>query len=182
MQHFWIGTQIAVNDEREELVKVFVDLPNHWLWKGESMWARALGKDLYELENSPFCAYGLNYKDVVLAQADSPSDKPRIRRVERRSGHRTLRFRFPAEVDRSDRDSMLDKLNRLGTSFEGHEYRFFSLDAPPSADYQAVCDQLFVWEADGVLEYETCEERVPGSFDESPEHEAGADEPPQNRP
>ena len=166
-----------MKDEREELVKVFVDLPNHWLWKGESMWARFLGNDLYELENSPFCAYGLNYKDVVLARPETESEKPRICRVERRSGHRTLRFRFPADVDRSDRDSMLAQLNGLGTSFEGHEYRFFSLDVPPSANYQAVCDQLFAWEADGVVEYQTCEERVPGSFDATPDHEADAAEP-----
>jgi hypothetical protein len=143
LQRFRIGTRIAVNDEREELVKVFVDLPNHWLWKGESMWARALGDDLYELRNSPFCAYGLNYRDVVLAKAESPSEKPRIRHVERSSGHRTLRFRFAAEVSRSDRDTMLAQLNKLGTTFEGHEYRFFSLDVPPVADYQAVCNQLF---------------------------------------
>jgi hypothetical protein len=159
-----------MDDKQEELVKVFVDLPNHWLWKGESMWARALGNDRYELNNSPFCAYGLNYKDVVLAQRGSTSEKPRILRVERRSGHRTLRFRFNTEVDRLDRDSMLGRLNQLGASFEGDEYRFFSLDVPPSADYQAVCDQLFVWEANGVLEYETCEERVPGSFDDAFEH------------
>ena len=167
-----------MKDDRKELIKVFVDLPNHWLWKGESMWARALGSDLYELENSPFCAYGLNYKDVVLARAQSPSEKPRICRVERCSGHRTLRLRFPAEVARSDRDSMLAQLNSLGTSFEGHEYRFFSLDVPPTTDYQAICDQLFAWEADGVLEYETCEERMPGSFDDAPDDEPGATERP----
>jgi len=160
----------ADGEERgKKLVKVHVDLPNHWLWKGESMWARALGDDLYELLNSPFCAYGLNYKDVVFAQAAKPSEKPRIQRLERRCGHRTLRFRFPTEVDRSRRDGMLAQLNRLGATYEGHEYRFFSLDVPPSADYQAVCDQLSAWEAGGVLEYETCEERVPGSFDDAPE-------------
>lgn len=100
-----------MNGEREELVKVFVDLPNHWLWKGESMWARALGMDLYELDNSPFCAYGLNYKDVVFARPNSPSEKPRICRIERRSGHRTLRFNFAEEADRHTRDRILSQLN-----------------------------------------------------------------------
>ena len=66
---------------------------------------------------------------------------------------------------------MIDALNRLGTSFEGHENRFFSLDVPPESNYQAVCDQLFAWEVGGALEYETCEERVPGSFDCPPELE-----------
>lgn len=132
------------------------------------MWARALGDDLYELNNSPFSAYGLNYRDVVLAVAENPSEKPRIRRLERRSGHRTLRFMFPDEVARSERDRLLESLTGMGTSFEGHEYRFFSLDVPPNTDYQTICDQLSAWETRGILEYETCEERVPGSFDDSP--------------
>src|SRR5689334_16998522 len=110
---------IAVSDTQKDLVKVYVDLPNHWMYKGESMWARALGNDLYELDNSPFCAYGLNYKDVVFALADNPSQKPRILRIDRRGGHRTLRFRFPATVDRSDRDRFMEKLVGMGTSFEG---------------------------------------------------------------
>jgi hypothetical protein len=166
-----------VNDARENFVKIFVDLPNHWLWKGESMWARALGGDLYELGNSPFCAYGLNYKDVVLAVAESPSEKPRIRHLERRSGHRTLRFRFPEAVSRSERDGFLEQLTGMGTTFEGHEYRFFSLDIPPSTDYQTIGDQLSAWETRGLLEYETCEERVPGSFDAAPDRDTDAAEP-----
>jgi hypothetical protein len=165
-----------MTDEREDLVKVFVDLPNHWDCKGESMWARALGDDLYELENSPFCAYGLNYKDVVCAKAESSFEKPRILRIERRSGHRTLRFRFHAEVGRADRDRWLGELNQLGSSYEGDGYRFFTLDIPPGVDYQTICDKLFAWETDGVLEYETCEERAHQSFDDAPELETDADE------
>jgi hypothetical protein len=160
-----------MNDDPGTLVKVFIDLPNHWLWKGESMWARALGNDLYELENSPFCAYGLNYKDVVHAVAERPTEKPRISRIERRGGHRTLRFRFPDKVDRPERDRILGKLTGMGTSFEGDDYRFFSIDIPPSTDYQTICDQLFAWETDSLLEYETCEERVPGSFDDAPDRD-----------
>jgi hypothetical protein len=135
------------------------------------MWARALGNDLYELENSPFCAYGLNYKDVVLAVAESSSEKPRIRRIERHGGHRTFRFRFPDSVNRSERDSILEKLTGMGTSFEGHEYRFFSVDVPLSTDYQTIRGQLSAWEADNILEYETCEERVPHSFDDAPDQD-----------
>jgi len=135
-----------LNDNRENLVKVFIDLPNYWLWKDESMWAPALGNDLYELDNSPFCACGLSYKDVVLAIAESPSQKPRVLRIEWRGGHRTLRFRFPENVDRPERDRILEKLTGMGTFLEGGGYCLSSLDVPPSTDYQAVCDQLFALE------------------------------------
>jgi hypothetical protein len=101
-----------------DLVKVFVDLPNHWNTKGESMWARPLGNDLYELHNSPFSAYDLNYLDVVVAISAEPQLKPQIRRVERRSGHQTLRLIFKAETDRLQRDEILSKLNDLGATYE----------------------------------------------------------------
>jgi hypothetical protein len=152
-----------------ELVKVFVDLPNHWDTNGESMWARALGDDRYELQNSPFSAYDLNYLDIVVATSADPTKKPQIHRVERRSGHKTLRFVFKTEIDRKARDRMLAELNSIGVTYEGSNYRLFSLDIPPGQSYQAVCDKLWEWEQSGVLEYETCEARVPGSFDGAPE-------------
>jgi hypothetical protein len=157
--------------DEDELVKLHLDLPNHWLWKGESMWARPLGGGLYELENSPFCAYGLNYKDVVLARSDNPAVKPTILSVERRGGHRTLRFIFSKSLDGVERDRILGELNQLGATFEGHKNRMFSLDIPPDKNYQAICDELMTREREGLLEYETCEERVPGSFDDRPQSE-----------
>jgi hypothetical protein len=75
----------------EDLVKVRVDLPNQPGNSGESMWARPLGGDLYELHNSPFYAYDFNYLDVVYAVSGNPDHKRLIIRVERRSGHRALR-------------------------------------------------------------------------------------------
>ena len=35
--------------ENEELTKIVLDLPNHWAAGGESMWAKPLGENLYEL-------------------------------------------------------------------------------------------------------------------------------------
>jgi hypothetical protein len=37
------------SEEREGLLKVYVDLPNHWYTGGESLWAKSLGDDLYEM-------------------------------------------------------------------------------------------------------------------------------------
>lgn len=41
----------------------------------------------------------------------------------------------------------------------------------PSADYDTICEKLSELEAEAILEFETCEERVPGSFDDLPEVE-----------
>jgi hypothetical protein len=90
-------------DDAEALIKVHVDLPNHWLVKGEAIWALSLGDDLYEIRSVPFGAYGLNCLDVVLATADSPSLKPEIRKVIRRSGHRTSRLMFHEGITKEQR-------------------------------------------------------------------------------
>src|SRR5262249_4817112 len=78
----------------DELTKVHVELPNHGATGGESLWAKPLGDDLYQLDNVPFHAYGLNYGDVVRATEDSPELKPEIREVVRPSGHQTIRVFF----------------------------------------------------------------------------------------
>jgi hypothetical protein len=158
-----------MSSSKEELIKVLVELPNHWATSGESMWARPVGNDLYELENSAFYAYDLNYRDVVCAVADDPRHKPIVRRVERRSGHRTLRVLFLKQVSDPQRTLLLKGLDRFGVTWEGADGRLFSLDIPAESHYQPVCDQLWAWEEAGLLEYESCEARVPGSFDDAPQ-------------
>jgi hypothetical protein len=150
----------------EKLTKVHVDLPNHWATGGESMWAVELGDDLYELRNVPFHAYDLNFGDVVYATADSPDLKPEIRRVVRRSGNQTLRVLFAKDQSEETMLSLLHSLKPLEVSFERGKDRFFALDLEPSADVQRVREVLDDWENQGWAHYETCEARVPDSFDE----------------
>jgi len=155
-------------DDVSDLVKVVVYLPNHWDTNGESMWARPLGDDLYELHNSPFSAYDLNYLDVVVALSNKPGLKPQIRRIERRSGHKTLRLMFKTETAHAARGQILAKVNDLGATYENANSTLYSLDIPLSENYQRLCDHLWSWEQAGALHYETCEARVPGSFDAAP--------------
>lgn len=153
-------------NSNDGLVKILVDLPN--LGTGESMWARPLGSDLYELHNTPFYAYGLSYLDVVYAQADGPDHKPAVKRLERSSGRRTLRVLFEESASKSERIPLLNRLDQYGVTWEGASHGLFALDIPSNSDYQAVCDQLWKWEQDGLLQYETCECRIDGSFDGEP--------------
>jgi hypothetical protein len=162
--------------EREELTGIRVDLPNHWATGGESMWARPLGNDTYELRNTPFYAYGLNFLDVVEACAETPDRKPTVIRVTKRSGHRTLRVRLSDAVPVRERRALLDSLVTYGASFEGRDDSFFAIDIAPTGDYRAVCERLAALERAGVLDYETCEARVADSFDDvPPEPGTGAD-------
>lgn len=47
-----------------------------------------------------------------------------------------------------------------------------AIDVHPEAEYQAICDQLWQWEQEGLLEYETGEARVANSFDDKPDDDA----------
>ena len=154
--------------EDEGLVKVLVDLPNHWATGAESMWAKPLGNDEYELRNSPFYAYGLNWGDVVKAVAPEPDLKPIVLDVVRSSGNRTLRIHFQKSIARPEQLKYLDDLAQLGLSYERAGQTLIALDIDKDSDYGAICDNLWALEEQGILEYETCEQRAEGRFDDGP--------------
>jgi uncharacterized protein DUF4265 len=150
------------------LTKVRVDLPHHPTTGGEALWAYPIGSDLYELRNVPMFAYGLNYRDIVLATSDSPDALPEIRKVVKRNGHRTLRVVFATNVPEAKKVELLQSLRFLSTSFERATDRFFALDLAPRADLARVRAVLDDWNARGWSEYETCEPRSRGRFDDTP--------------
>ena len=155
--------------DNENLVKIIIDLPNHWTTGGESMWACPLADDLYEIRNIPFYAYGLNFLDVVRAIEPSADRKPEITALVRSSGHRTLRVIFMDKGTEKEHFELLRQLNPMKAYFEGSTPGHFAIDVEPEADYDAVRDQLDSWESAGILDYETCEARSPDSFDADPE-------------
>jgi len=156
----------------DALTKVHVDLPNHWATGGESLWARPMGDDRYAIENIPFYAYDLNYGDIVEARAAAPELKPSVLRVVERSGHRTIRVFFQDSVTEEERTRHLRSLDDMHVTFERCKERYYALDLAPEASIDAVRDRLDEFAAGGVLEYETCEARVDGSFDDAPEEKA----------
>jgi hypothetical protein len=157
-----------VDELEKPLTKIYVDLPRHWATGGESMWALSLGDDLYEIRNTPFYAYDLNFLDVVRAVSPSPDVKPHVLAAVRRSGHETLRVFFNEPIEESRRIAILDDLSRFGVSYEGSSPRYFALDVKPGSSVAELRAHLDGLENDDVLSYETTEARAPGSFDDRP--------------
>jgi hypothetical protein len=155
-----------MSKSRKALTKIFVDLPHHWATGGESMWALPLGADLFEVRNTPFYAYDLNFLDVVRAVPTLPDEKPSILAIARRGGHQTLRVFFKEGVEEPERVQVLDDLRRFGVSYESCSPRYFSLDVAPKGDVAGLRAHLD--ELEDTLAYETCEARSPGSFDDLP--------------
>ena len=149
------------------LTTILVDLPNHWAAHGpESLWARKVGDDLYLLVAVPFFAYDLNYRDVVRATWAGEGRRAVVREVVRRSGHTTLRIVFrDASGERERRLALLAELAPYKVSYEAWDDTFFALDVAPDGDLDAVIDVLERLEREDVLGFETCEARMPGSFD-----------------
>lgn len=139
--------------EKEALTKVHVPLPENPHCGGESLWAKPLGEDLFELRNVPFYAYGLNFCDVVLAIEPAPDKKPSVLRVVRRGGHRTLWVTFLDTRSAADRGQLLEELNSWKAYYEGADGTYFAIDVEPGGDYEAVLTRLSSWQALGVLEF-----------------------------
>src|SRR6058998_1200990 len=99
------GHSMARPDKR--LTKVLVELPEGAPYGAESLWAKSLGRGLYEIRNSPWFAFDLHFYDVVRAIADEPDEIPKVVKVVRRSGHKTLRVLFKKRVPLTKRKAML---------------------------------------------------------------------------
>ncbi len=152
--------------DEKELEKIHVDLPNHWAIGGESFWATPLGNDLFRLENIPFYAYGLNFHDVVKATSESEELIPEIRELVEPSGHRTFRVFFEKSIIRQKQEDILNSMQDLTISYERANGIYFSLDMQPNGNYQAVFDRLEKLEKENILDFETCEAKKDGSFDD----------------
>src|SRR5262245_10698511 len=96
------------------LVKLYLDLPDDEVVGGEGRWAKPVGPDLYEIRTVPFHGYDLHLNDVVRASLGAPDERPRIREVVRRSGHKTLRVVFPQGTADDRQVVLLTQLSPLG--------------------------------------------------------------------
>ena len=166
--YFYVRLNFQMTEE-EGLEKIHIDLPNHWAIGGESMWAKPLGNDLYRIENVPFYAYGLNFHDIVRATPDSDDQIPEIRELIETGGHRTFRVIFPKGSSREDQSKTLESLTDLGVTHERCDKIYVALDLEPESDYGMVYDKLEELLDQDVLTFETCEQKLEGSFDDLPE-------------
>ena len=145
-------------DDQGKFVKVYIDLSGDLTGRtgmgGESFWAKPLGDDLYELWNSPFEAYNLNFLDVVRAVPDAPGERPRILEIVRRGGHKTIWVTFLANISHDEQTALLEQLNPHKAYYEAASDGFFAVDVEPGGDYEAVSEQLNAWNQQGMLQYE----------------------------
>lgn len=102
-----------------ELVKIAFELPKddpspHGV---ETVWAEALGKERYRLDNSPFYVYGVSYGDVVVAKSEQ--GQLVFAGVAERGGHSTYRIFLTKELVEEEFKRRWKAFDGLGCSYEG---------------------------------------------------------------
>ena len=118
----------------------------------ETMWARPLGGDRFQLQNVPFYAYGIGYDDVV--EASHAGDRNLVRTVVERGGHSTYRIFVTNDAALKRFQEFWYPLERCGCSVERATERLFGVDVPPDADIYRVYDLLQAGQSASVWDFE----------------------------
>jgi hypothetical protein len=104
----------------------------------ETLWAFDLGNHQYQLDNSPFYAYAVSWRDVVHAPFQEEEGFPTFQRVVSKSGHRTVRVILAFAEGDGKESALLEGLVALGCTYEGAGKTYISVDIPPGVELNAV--------------------------------------------
>ena len=109
----------------------------------ETLWATSLGGDKYQINNSPFWAYGVSWEDVVFAPFSEIEGHPTFQLIVAKSGNRTVRVIFDPPIEEgNESDKVLQDLVALGCSYEGANRKYISINVPPNVELDEVCNYL----------------------------------------
>jgi hypothetical protein len=133
-------------------VKVWFELQPEAGWPpavAESLWARSVGIDLYELRNVPWFACGYAFGDIVRTAPGEHGEPVALQQVDW-SGRYTVRV-IPLG-DSPDLDAITEivaQFAALGAECEGAlpAHRLVALDIPPTADVARIKELLIDGEA-----------------------------------
>lgn len=153
----------ALPVEFEGLVRIVVDLPNctsggvsHGVIR-EGLWAIPEPDGRYVIDNIPFYARDLNYKDLVSAHRDPETEELVFDEVTRSGGHSTFRVITKAGWDAEQHLSfhhLMKAIRELGGATEDDGPHFFAIDVPPESSAHAMFDVLTVGLDAGVWDFE----------------------------
>jgi len=125
----------------------------------ETLWATALGKGRFRIDNIPFFVCGVSCFDIV-------SGKKRadgaiwFEGLAEESGHSTIRVKIARDsIDMRSMDARVEELRadlrKLGCDSErSHIPGLFSIDIPPESPYQPVKEILENGDNRGLWDYE----------------------------
>lgn len=147
--------------------QIKVSLPNHWAASEEYLWVTHIEDDLYRIENIPFYAYGVNFQDVVsVTPAKEEGGDPEIAALKEWGGHQTMRLFFADQITDEQQEQLIAILADNNIIHQRANKYLIAIDIPPGLDAGSVYDFLEDNSGDERFSFETCEERMPNSFDD----------------
>lgn len=146
-----VGSQVTQNDD---LVLVEVSRVRRNRKTKETIWAKPLGGNLYQIKGPLHLIAGLNYDDVVKARPLHEGSIPLFLEVVTRSGHRTLHLAFARALPPLARTQILNQLTFMNIRKEMLSDLFWTLQIDPNGDYLATCEYLTSLSSQQLLIYE----------------------------
>ncbi len=94
-------TRVVNRDKISENVKIEFRVKDGDSVNVETPWANKIGDNIYELDNSPFYAYNVSWKDVIEA-LPGPDGMLEFKKVVKKSGHKTVRVIFDPPINQNE--------------------------------------------------------------------------------
>ena len=137
------------------MVKVLVRTPFD---RVERVWATPVTGGLYRLENSLFLGYELSYQDIVETVPSADGSFPVVSRARIKSGNRTIRAHVQEGLASEKGRAVRGTVSELGSTYEMASEKILSINIPPTASLEALCQSL----ADHGADFEYVDPRGPG--------------------
>ena len=138
------------------LQKIYIPLEgNSWHgFAGEWLWVKKLKSNKYSVENSPFHAFEVSYKDVVSTK--SIDGVLTFDKVVLRGGHSTYRMLFDKTSIHEDFVQIWGQFDQLGCTYEGTGTTplLYAIDVPPNVDIHLFYKLLDSGEKMGFYHFE----------------------------
>ena len=138
----------------DDYVKIAFPLSGDNGYTAETMWAIRLDDGFYVIDNSPFSAFGISYKDVVSTKLED--GQLTFENVVRRGGHSTYRVKLNPGADHDQFLKYWPQLALFGCTYEGADgvRRLYSIDMPTHAAVAPAYAYLQEIEDKGAWEFE----------------------------
>ncbi|MDB5002083.1 MAG: hypothetical protein JWQ34_308 [Mucilaginibacter sp.] len=138
---------------RRKVVLVYRDISGEIA--EETVWTEPIGNGQYQVDNIPFFAPNLAYKDIISIEEDE--NELYFKSLIEVSGHSTVQIIF-FKHDKNKEHKILQELERIGCHWEGMKGgRYYAIDVPPEVDYSNVRSILKREEQRSILDFrEAC--------------------------
>ncbi len=103
----------------------------------ETLWAEVMGGGHYRLDNTPWYAYSISWRDVVEASADADGQLQFVKLISK-GGNRTVRIRSKEPFT----SEWLRKVVELGATYEGADRRLIGINIPAETELGVITSFL----------------------------------------